>query len=127
LTGNGWHAYTLSGQSVPQSNAPEEAMNTVIVLFNLKPGASAADFENWAREHDLPTVNALASIDSFETLRSKGLLIGEGKPPYEYIEIMRVPDMAAFGADLSAPAVQAGAAQFQQFADNPIFILAESI
>ncbi|MEO5962248.1 MAG: hypothetical protein ABIP87_02295 [Thermomonas sp.] len=102
-------------------------MNTVIVLFNLKPGASAADFENWAREHDLPTVNALASIDSFETLRAKGLLIGEGKPPYEYIEIMRVPDMAAFAADLSGPAVQAGAAQFQQFADNPIFILAESI
>ncbi|QOY62687.1 REDY-like protein HapK [Lysobacter sp. H21R4] len=102
-------------------------MNTVIVLFNLKPGASAADFEQWAREHDVPTVNALSSMDSFEVLRSKGLLIGEGKPPYEYIEILRVPDMAAFAADLSAPQVQAGAAQFQQFADNPIFILAESI
>ncbi|MEO6170362.1 MAG: hypothetical protein ABIO84_05445 [Lysobacter sp.] len=102
-------------------------MNTVIVLFNLKPGASVADFEKWAREQDVPTVSALASVDSFEVLRAKGLLIGEGKPPYEYIEIMRVPDMAAFGADLSSPAVQAGAAQFQQFADNPLFILAESI
>ncbi|QOW19458.1 REDY-like protein HapK [Lysobacter ciconiae] len=102
-------------------------MNTVIVLFNLKPGASAGDFEHWAREHDVPTVNALSSMDSFEVLRTKGLLIGDGKPPYEYIEIMRVPDMAAFAADLSAPQVQAGAAQFQQFADNPIFIRAESI
>lgn len=102
-------------------------MNTVIVLFNLKPGASAADFEQWAREHDVPTVSALASMQSFEVLRSKGLLIGEGKPPYEYIEIMRVPDMDAFAADLASPAVQAGAAQFQQFADNPMFILAESI
>jgi len=102
-------------------------MNTVIVLFNLKPGASVADYEAWAREHDLPTVNGLNSLDSFEVLRAKGLLIGEGKPPYEYIEIMRVPDMAAFAADLSAPAVRAGAAQFQQFADNPLFILAESI
>lgn len=102
-------------------------MNTVIVLFNLKPGTSVQDFERWAREHDLPTVNALASVDSFEMLRSKGLLIGEGKPPYEYVEIMRVPDMAAFAADLSSPDVQAGAAQFQQFADNPLFILAESV
>ena len=102
-------------------------MNTVIVLFNLKPGASVADYEQWAREHDLPTDNGLASLDSFEVLRAKGLLVGEGKPPYEYIEIMRVPDMAAFAADLSSPAVQAGAAQFQQFADNPMFILAESI
>lgn len=102
-------------------------MNTVIVLFNLKPGASRDDYERWARERDLPTVNALGSVDQFEVLRSSGLLIGEGKPPYEYIEIMRVPDMAAFAKDLSAPAVQAGAAEFQQFADNPLFLLTASL
>ena len=66
-------------------------------------------------------------MDSFEVLRTKGLLIGDGKPPYEYIEIMRVPDMAAFAADLSSPEVQAGAARFQEFADNPLFILTENI
>ena len=102
-------------------------MNTVIVLFNLKPGTSRDDYERWARERDLPTVNALASVDSFEVLRSSGLLIGEGKPPYEYVEIIRVPDMATFGGDLAAPALQEGAAQFQQFADKPIFILTQSL
>ena len=102
-------------------------MNTVIVLFNLKAGASRDDYERWARERDLPTVNALASVDGFEVLRCSGLLIGEGKPPYEYVEIIRVPDMAAFGADLGAPAVREGAAQFQQFADNPVFILTQSV
>ncbi len=102
-------------------------MNTVIVLFNLKPGASHDDYERWARERDLPTVNALASVDRFEVLRSSGLLVGEGRPPYDYIEIMRIPDMEAFGRDLSAPAVQAGAAEFQQFADNPVFILTQSL
>lgn len=102
-------------------------MNTVIVLFNLKPGASHDDYERWARERDLPTVNALASVDSFEVLRSSGLLIGEGKPPYDYVEIIRIPDMEAFGSELSAPAAQAGAAQFQQFADNPLFILTQSL
>lgn len=102
-------------------------MNTVIVLFNLKPGASREDFERWAREQDIPTVSGLASMQSFEVLRSRGLLIGEGKPPYEYIEVMRVPDMEAFGRDLASPEVQAGAARFQEFADNPLFILTEHI
>lgn len=102
-------------------------MNTVIVLFNLKPGISRSDYERWAREHDLPTVGALASMDRFEVLRSRGLLVGEGEPPYEYVEIMRVPDMDAFGRDLADPSVQAGAARFREFADNPVFILAESL
>ena len=66
-------------------------MNTVIVLYNLKPGTSPEEYERWAREQDLPTVNGLASVDAFEVLRSRGLLIGEGKPPYEYVEVMRVP------------------------------------
>ncbi len=102
-------------------------MNTVIVLFNLKPEASQEDYERWAREQDLPVVNGLASVDRFEVLRSAGLLIGEGKSPYQYVEIIRVPDMAAFGADLSSPEAQSGAARFQQFADNPLFILTQSI
>lgn len=102
-------------------------MNTVIVLFNLKSDASQEDYERWAREQDLPVVNALASVDHFEVLRSAGLLIGEGKPPYQYVEIIRVPDMAAFAADLASPEAQSGAARFQQFADNPLFILAESL
>ena len=102
-------------------------MNTVIVLYNLKPGTSPEEYERWAREQDLPTVNGLASVDAFEVLRSRGLLIGEGKPPYEYVEVMRVPDMEAFGRDLADPQVQAGAARFQEFADNPIFILVENI
>lgn len=102
-------------------------MKTVIVLFNLKPEASQEDYERWAREQDLPVVNGLASVNHFEVLRSAGLLIGKGKPPYQYVEIMRVPDMAAFGADLARPDVQSGAAQFQQFADNPLFILTESL
>lgn len=102
-------------------------MNTVIVLFNLKPGVRREEYERWAREQDLPTVNGLASMDAFEVLRSRGLLVGEGKPPYEYVEIMRVPDIEAFGRDLVSPAVQAGAARFQEFADNPLFILTEHI
>jgi hypothetical protein len=102
-------------------------MQTVIVLFNLKPGVDVAQYEAWARDSDLPVVNGLPSVEKFEVLKASGLLIGEGASPYQYIEIIRVPDMAAFGADLSDPAAQAGAAQFQQFADNPLFILTSAL
>ncbi|MBS0568587.1 MAG: REDY-like protein HapK [Proteobacteria bacterium] len=102
-------------------------MQTVIVLFNLKPGVDRAEYEAWARGSDLPVVNDLASVDKFEVLKASGLLIGDGPAPYEYIEIMRIRDMEAFGKDLGSPAVQSGAAQFQQYADQPLFILASNL
>ena len=102
-------------------------MQTVIVLFNLKSGVSREEFETWARTSDIPLVRALPSMQAFDVLRASGLLIGEGESPYEYIEIMRIPDMEAFSKDLADPAVQAGAAQFQKYADNPLFILAGEI
>jgi len=102
-------------------------MQTIIVLFNLKPGVSREEYESWARSRDVPTVNALDSVEHFEVLKSRGLLMGEGQAPYEYFEIIRVKDMQAFGKDLAAPGIQAGAAQFQAYANNPLFILADSL
>ncbi len=102
-------------------------MQTVLVLFNLKPGVDRAEYEAWARTSDLPVVNGLASVEKFEVLKASGLLIGDGSSPYEYAELIRVPDMDAFVKDLSDPAVQAGAARFQQYADNPLFILTRAL
>ena len=102
-------------------------MQTVLVLFSLKPGVDRAEYEAWARASDLPVVNGLASVEKFEVLKASGLLIGEGTPPYEYAELIRVPDLDAFFKDLGDPAAQAGAAQFQQYADKPVFILTQSL
>jgi len=105
----------------------EDHMQTIIVLFNLKPDVSREQYEAWARNSDLPVVNALDSVDAFEVLKARGLLIGEGQPSYEYFEIIRVNDMQAFANDLNDPAAQAGAAQFQAYADNPLFILVDAL
>ena len=102
-------------------------MTRIIVLFNLKPGVSAADYEQWAKQTDLPTVNALPSIRSFTAHRSKGLLTGEAQAPYQYIEVIDVGDMDQFGADVSSDAMQEVAAKFQSFADQPLFILTENL
>ncbi len=102
-------------------------MTTIVVLFNLKSDASREAYEAWARERDLPTVNALNSVERFEVLRAQGLLMSEASPPYQYVELIRVRDMEAFGMDIAGEAVQKLAAEFGQFADSPLFILTQAL
>lgn len=99
----------------------------IIALFNLKRGVTPADYERWARRVDIPTVNALGSVDRFEVYRSAGLLGGAGKPPYQYIEIIDVGDMDAFGKDVAATTMQKVAAEFQAMTDDLVFILTEKL
>jgi hypothetical protein len=98
------------------------AVTRIIALFNLKPGKTAADYEAWAKTRDLPTVNALSSIDKFEVFRSEALLGTEDAPPYQYIEIIDVADMDAFGADVASDTMQAIAAEFQGWADTTFIV-----
>ncbi|WP_293943194.1 REDY-like protein HapK [Sphingomonas sp.] len=97
----------------------------IIVLFNLKPGVTAADYEQWAHDSDLPTVRALPSIAGFDVYRSTGLL-GGGDPPYAYIEIIDVADMDRFQADVATPEMQAIAAEFGKIADAT-FVTTEAL
>ncbi len=102
-------------------------MITVIVLYNLKPGVTPADYEVWAKTTDLPIVRGLKSISGFDVYRCDGLLGSADKPPYQYTEIIHVADMDQFGQDISTSTMQKVAAEFQGFADNPSFILSHSI
>lgn len=102
-------------------------MPTIVVLFNLKPGALVADYENWARAKDLPVVNSLPSVEKFRVLKMGNLLGSDAKGPYQYCELIEVPDMNTFFGDLSREDVQAGAKQFNEFADQPLFIVADDL
>ena len=99
----------------------------IIVLFNLKPGADPDAYENWARTTDIPGVNALPSVRDFQVHRATGLLGSDAPPPYAYVEVIDITDMEAFGADAAGETVQKVAAEFRQFADNPQFILTETL
>ncbi len=101
-------------------------MAKIVVLFNLKDGVSVADYEKFARETDLPIVNALASVDKFEVLKATGLL-GGGESPYRYLEILDVNDLTQLGADVSTETMQQVAATFRSMADNPLFIVTEAL
>lgn len=84
----------------------------IFALFNLKQGVSEADYLAWARSTDLPTVNALPSIASFRVFRTTGVLGSDAKPPFGYIEVLDVADMAQFEKDVSTAAMGEVAAAF---------------
>lgn len=99
----------------------------IIALFNLKPGADAAEYEAWARSRDLPGVNALVSVDDFEILRATGLLFSGEKSPYDYIEVLDVTDLDAFLSDCSGEAVGKLAAEMGAFTEGAMFITTERL
>ena len=99
----------------------------IVALFNLKPGVSAPDYENWAKTKDIPTVNGLKSVEAFEVFRSSGVLGSDARPPYAYVEIIDVADMEGFGAEVSTEAMQKIAGEFQAMADDLVFLLTDKL
>ena len=99
----------------------------IVVLFNLKDDAAPDAYENWAKTTDIPTVNGLGSVSNFSVLRTTGLLGSDAAAPYQYVELLDVADMEKLGEDVASETMQRIAAEFQAFADNPQFMLTESI
>ena len=99
----------------------------IIVVFNLKEGVSASDYENWAKTADIPGVNGLGSVEKFSVHRATGLFGSADASPYQYVEVLDINGMDPFVADISTEEFQAMAAPFQEFADNPQFILTEDL
>lgn len=102
-------------------------MPTIVVLFNLKPNASIVDYEVWAKAKDIPLVSNLPSVEKFRVLKMGMVLGSEALSPYQYCELIEVPNLDAFFADVGTETVQAGAKAFAEFADNPMFIVADAL
>lgn len=101
-------------------------MPKIVVLFNLKPGIRVEDYERFARETDLTIVNRLPSVRQFEVLKAQSLL-GGGSSPYQYIEIIDLHSLEQLGQDVASDTMQRVAATFRSMADNPQFIVTESL
>lgn len=99
----------------------------ILALFNLKPGTSVEDYEEWAKSVDIPTVNGLGSIEKFEVFKTTGLLFSEDKPPYEYFETIDILDMDKFGQEAGTDAMQKISAAFQGMVDDLVFITTEQL
>ena len=101
-------------------------MPTLIVLFNLKKKKTAVKkYEKWANKVDVPTVKSLKSVDDFKVYRMGNILGTEKPSPYQYCEMIQVNDINGLFADISTETMQKVAAEFQEFAKNPVFVMAE--
>ena len=102
-------------------------MAALVVLFNLKDEAARAAYEKWAQTTDVPTVKGLASVDDFKVYRLDTLMGTETPAPYQYCEVIDVNNMGKLGEEVATQTMQRVAAEFQEFADNPTFIVSEQI
>lgn len=103
-------------------------MATIILKYKLKDGVTREDFEQWVKTSDQPVMRGLTSVAAFDTYRVTGLLIGEGAPTADYIELFDIADLDAFtGTDMPGAAVQGIMGQFMGFAEAPEFMLADKV
>lgn len=93
------------------------ATTRIFALFNLKPGQDPAAYEAWARATDIPAVRAMASVADFQVAKVEGLLGSDASPPYGYVETIDVNDMDQFFTEVSTPAAQKIAGEFQSMVD----------
>jgi len=102
-------------------------MSRLVVLFNLKPGTDISEYEAWAKATDLPIVRALDSVSEFAVQRVDSVLGSDETPPYQYVEIIDVNDMALFGNEVGTETMQRVAGEFRAYADNPVFLLTNTL
>jgi REDY-like protein HapK len=103
-------------------------MATLILRYKLNAGVTPADFEKWVVETDHPAMRGLARVQRFNTYRVSGLLMGEGAPSCDYVELFEIEDLAGFtGEDMPGETVQSVMGAFMGFADAPEFLIADAI
>lgn len=103
-------------------------MAKVILTYRLKPDVTQQSFEDWVRTTDYPTMRDLTRVASFANHRVRGLLIGEGDPGMDYVEIFDIPDLDGFTAeDMPGPVVQGIMGDFMDRVDDAKFIVLDEV
>jgi hypothetical protein len=98
-----------------------------IEFFNVKPDVWRENYEDWAWEIDKPAVRSLRSGSRCEVLEERRFLGCHAVLVYFYVKIINVSDPNGFAGDVGSEIIQAVAAEFLNFADNPQFMAQECI
>ena len=96
-------------------------------MLNLKANQDPKEFENWLETVDMPFVRALPSVKSFDILRSQELFRSNKKPPYQYVEIIKLSSLKEFSEDYAKNAAQEVAMKFREFSEEPLLLISKSI
>lgn len=127
-----WKAYfdgqipvwATSLRNYMRSLRPFRNRGMLITGLRLKEGVSAEQYEKYALEVDKPTCeNELPSFESWNVHRVNSLYGSDVKPPYDYIEIVRIADLKQFDVDLQSEVVAELGAQAERLVQAPDLLM----
>lgn len=72
----------------------------VFFLNRLREGISAAEYEDWVQRVDYPVARRQAAIKEYTVTRLDGLVTGEGRPPYDYLEVIEITSIDEYRGSL---------------------------
>jgi uncharacterized protein (TIGR02118 family) len=100
----------------------------VFFLNRLREGVDPADYERWVREVDYPLARSLPSIRSYVVTRLDGLLMEEGKAPYDHLEVVEITSLEDYRAALSGgPEVEAFFEEWSSYVGESVAVYGEVI
>src|SRR5205814_8506329 len=78
-------------------------LSRVFFLVTLKRGQDPVAYERFLREVDYPLTASLLPVRAYRATRVDGRLFGGGSPPYQFLDVIDVEDVAAYRAALESP------------------------
>lgn len=100
----------------------------VFFLNKLRDGVEQADYERWVREVDYPFARSLPAINSYVVTRLDALLLEEGDPPYDYVEVVEITNIDEYRASLSGgPEIEAFFKEWSSFVGESVAVYGEVI
>lgn len=103
-------------------------MANVMITYKLKDGVKREDFEAWVRGYDYPNIRGIKRVAAFTNHRVERLLIGEGAPSMDYVEVFDIPDLDGFIAeDLGGAHLQTVMGEFMARVDAPQFLVVSPV
>lgn len=103
-------------------------MANVMITYRLRAGVARDAFEAWVRDYDYPSIRGVRRIAAFTNHRVERLLIGEGSPTVDYVEVFDVDDLDGFIAeDLPGPVIQTVMGEFMPWVEEPQFLVVSPV
>jgi REDY-like protein HapK len=103
-------------------------MKQIIIMYNLRADVSPQKFEDWVRTVDQPNMQGLARVSRFRTFRTESLLMGEGKPSVQYVEVFDITDLDGFvKEDMASDVIQMVLGAFMGLVESPELIIASEV
>lgn len=100
----------------------------VFFLNTLREGADPAEYEDWIRRVDYPVARRQESIRRYEVTRLEGLVSGEGKPPYQYLEVIDISDINAYRSGMDGnPEFEQLLADWSRYVGESVAVYGENV